>query len=129
LRRETVEAVLVDRGAVFDIHALRLRPDQPSLYLQFLRGLQDADRKRVLEAVNRVAEHGPPRNLTKCRDIEGEPNLFELKEGQCRVLWFYSRRRGVIVFTHGFYKKGQRTPPREIKRAVQLKEAYSDLYE
>jgi phage-related protein len=53
--------------------------------------------------------------------------IFELRvqaEGNAyRVLYFFFVGRK-IVFTHGFTKKTQQTPPREIERAKKYRNAY-----
>lgn len=50
--------------------------------------------------------------------------IFELKfkgeEGQIRILFFFWHR-GQIVFLHGFVKKTQKTPAKELRIAKQRK--------
>jgi phage-related protein len=52
-------------------------------------------------------------------------DLFELKEGPTRIIWFYDRtQRRRIVLTHAFTKRRQKTPPQEIARAENLQAEY-----
>ncbi|HPT47612.1 MAG TPA: type II toxin-antitoxin system RelE/ParE family toxin [Candidatus Rifleibacterium sp.] len=80
------------------------------------------DLKQMLRLMNRSAESGPPRNeeMTKMLD----DGIFEFKADSIRVLWFYYK--GKIICTHGFLKKSQKTPKREIERAKKTRRAYSD---
>jgi len=32
----------------------------------------------------------------------------------------------MIIFTHGFIKKAQKTPPKEIEKAIKIMEAYKN---
>ncbi|MBU0694158.1 MAG: type II toxin-antitoxin system RelE/ParE family toxin [Candidatus Omnitrophica bacterium] len=61
-------------------------------------------------------------------DILGN-DIFELrfkgKEGQIRVLFFFFYRKQIIL-THGFLKKTQKTPRKEIKIARQRKKDFFD---
>lgn len=53
--------------------------------------------------------------------------IFELRttfaDGIARTLFFYMKGKRVII-THGFVKKTQKTPPREIEKAIKLRSAY-----
>ncbi len=51
------------------------------------------------------------------------------KKVQYRTLAFWDKtdkKEVLVVCTHGFIKKSQKTPPKEIKRAEKLMEAYFD---
>lgn len=120
-------------GERFIICALRTREGRPTLYEEFLRGLDRAAQGKLVKAVARLADHGPPRNREKCRPIKGSTNLYELKEYQSRIFWFYSMEpscedRSVIVLPHGFTKKSDRTPVTEIERAEALKREYFETF-
>lgn len=74
-----------------------------------------------------VPMNGPPtHNKVKCNSL-GD-GIFEFKEDQVRVLWFYdegepkTRRR--IICTHSFAKKTPKTPPEERRRALRLRAQY-----
>ena len=118
-----MEAVAVAKGARFEIRAIALRRGGTSVVSEYLATLREPERINVVATIKWFAEHGDPRNERKCRRLS--PNLFELKEGAHRVPFFYdSRRRGVVVLTHGFRKRSDKTPAREIRRAVGLREEY-----
>jgi len=97
--------------------------------LDFLEGLEadsNADATRIANLISRTAELGPPHNKLQCRALEGKhaEGLYEFKApGGTRVLWFYDKNR-IIICTHGFVKKGQRTPRREIDKAQSIRQLY-----
>jgi len=94
----------------------------------FIDGLQPRDRKRLVALLDSSANYGPPRNSEKCKKIEGTDGLFEFKSFQDRIPWFYDGKeedgRGRIVMTHGFKKKGDRTPRAEMNRAEGVRRMY-----
>jgi len=112
---------------------LRVREGHPTLYEEFIQALDEAGRKKLVAAVARLASHGPPRNPEKCLALKGCSNLYELKEYQSRVFWFYGMQtlsdgRAVIVLTHGFTKKTRKTPQTQIDRAEALKQEYQERF-
>jgi len=69
-----------------------------------------------------AADHGPPENKEKCRHLE--EGIYEFKtSGGIRVLWFWDEDR-MIVCTHAFVKKQQKTPLGEIEKAKRLRGRY-----
>ena len=88
------------------------------LLLEFLNGLEAdlvKDRDRMMGLLERAAVSGPPKhNIEICRPLDS--NIYEFKRGDLRVLWFYDSG-SVIVCTHGFVKKGQKTPRQQIDTA------------
>lgn len=92
--------------------------------LAFLQGLDDnlqKDRKRMLALLERVAAEGPPRNTDISHKLEGD--IWEFIQGRLRVCWFYDKGR-VVICTHGFVKKSQKTPRAELNKANERREAY-----
>ena len=77
----------------------------------YLAGLAERQRRKVDALLKRSAEHGPPRNREQCAPLQGE-SFFEFKAHQVRIFWRYAGRR--IVLFHGFTKKSNRTPKREM---------------
>jgi phage-related protein len=80
------------------------------------------DRDRMLNLLEEVAVNGPPKhNIEASRPLEG--GIYEFKRGSLQVLWFYDSGR-VIICTHGFVKKGQKTPRQEIDTAKRYMARY-----
>lgn len=85
----------------------------------------DADElASMLALLEHAAEHGPPKNKEKSRDV-GE-GILEFKAKSLRVCWFYDAGR-MIICTHGFGKPTPKVQTREIKRARELRETYFNL--
>jgi phage-related protein len=111
-----MELVELSRGRRFVLYAPRESGDALSGIESFLNGMPSADADRIIAVLDRVAEVGPPRNVEKSRVIKGSRGLFELKSGPWRLFYFYWGERGLVI-THGFRKRGQKTPAVEIERA------------
>jgi phage-related protein len=92
----------------------------------FLEDLDEKSRKKVLF------------NIWKAREIN-DPELFKklsseiwefrthFKNNQIRFLAFWDKTGGnqtLVIVTHGFIKKAQKTLKSEIERAVQLRRDY-----
>jgi phage-related protein len=95
--------------------------------------LMEAEQKKLDRAVSRLADRGLPTNVQKGRAFKGLENLCEIKEHGLRVIWFESGElsatgKRVIVLTHGFRKKSNRTPGREIERAERIRREYMATY-
>lgn len=117
----------IKAGVTYAIYAWG-REDSCQLF-QFLRNLEresNPDATRIAYLISRTADHGPPRNELQCRALEGKhaEGLFEFKApGGTRVLWFYDKDR-IIICTHGFVKRGRKTPGKEIEKAQTIRELY-----
>ena len=129
-----IERVLLEEGELYPIVALRgIRPGKPSLYDQFVADLTPAEQKKLDRAIRRLSDRGLPGNIQKGRALKGHPNLFEVKERGLRVFWFETAERTVsdtriLVLTHGFRKKSDRTPQTELDRAEWLKAEYMAVF-
>ena len=81
--------------------------------LEFLGALSEADRAKVARVLAFVREFGPLLRMPHVRRV-GE--LWELRPGAIRLFYFrHTARRFVIL--HGFRKKTQRTPRKEMALA------------
>ncbi len=85
-------------------------------YLQDLRDADCSELRRFLVLFERIAEHGVIRNKTQFRKLEG--GIWEFKRGDHRMLCFQDGR--AYVLTHGFRKKRQKCPRREIEKAQRI---------
>ena len=57
--------------------------------------------------------------------VNFDHKILEFIAGDLRLLWFYSQESNkVIICSHIFLKKGQKTPKKDIRRAINLKNAY-----
>jgi len=84
---------------------------------EYLDSLNDRNRKRVAALLDHSATNGPPRNKEKCRKVAGE-GFWEFKAHQQRIFWCYGPRKQIVLL-HGFTKKSNDTPKRELASARQ----------
>jgi phage-related protein len=87
---------------------------------EWLRELEPPDRKIVGDDI-RDCEFAWPVGLPLCRAITGRSGLWEIRSSLtggriARVL--FCIEQGRMVLLHGFIKKTQKTPAREIDLAV-----------
>ena len=70
--------------------------------------------KQIMQYIQLLEDHGTRlgENITKHLDED----IWELRPGNNRVLFFY-HKNNTFVLLHHFRKKTQKTPPREIARA------------
>jgi len=92
----------------------------------FLDNLDDKTRKKVLYNVWKSREVNDPELFKK---LEG--NIWEFRTKfltkQIRLLAFWDKTEKtetIVIATHGFIKKTQKTPKSEIERAENIREQY-----
>ena len=93
-----------------------------SIFLNQLDTKYDAHVDGMYAIFERIAERGRIMNDGDSHRIIDK--VFQFTQGQLRVLYFYGEERGQVILTHGFKKKGKRTPGSEKTRAKGLKDAY-----
>lgn len=83
---------------------------------QFLDQLGEADQQKLAALFAWMAEHAVIRNEEKFKKLGGA--IWEFKSFQIRIPCFQDGRAWVL--THGFIKKQQKAPRREIERAERI---------
>lgn len=83
--------------------------------LDVIRGLPAEDKKRVGEDL-KTLQFGHPLGMPRCRPVG---KLWELRSSlpskrEFRLLWFYHKKTNMIIVVHGFIKKTQKTPRKDI---------------
>jgi|UniRef100_A0A7V6A1D9 phage-related protein/transcriptional regulator with XRE-family HTH domain len=91
-------------------------------FLDELKGDFSDQAVRMLNRLEETARQGPSRKPEICRKIGQE--IWEFREGKIRVLWFYGENLEVIICSHGFLKKAQKTPKNEKNRALATRKQY-----
>lgn len=99
----------------------------------FLISLPNKQRAKFAKTISKVEDYGfyiaSRQKWTK--KIEGYINLLEVRSkfssDIIRALYFHSSN-GKYVITHGFVKKGQKTPLKEIDKALYRRKIYEDKY-
>lgn len=107
-------------GAVFAIEFAREKSGAcPAC--EFFDGLNQPDKAKLMALFRIAADHGKFFNPQKFGDL-GD-GLYEFKSFQIRMPFAYAKNeRGLILITHGFVKKRDKTPKDEIARAWRIYE-------
>lgn len=96
----------------------------------YLDSLSVKMRAKVLGHIELLAERGADLRMPFSRHLED--GIFELRVSQggniVRVLYFFVVG-GEAVLTHGFTKKTQKTPRREIERAKSAREDWRSRHD
>lgn len=93
---------------------------------EFLETLDDKSKKKVILNVRVAEQVTDPKLFKKLNDNIWEFRTNFLKK-QIRLLAFWDRRGSketLVLATHGFIKKTQKTPKSEIDRAERIRESY-----
>lgn len=95
--------------------------------LEFLIGLE-ADRQgsaqKLIALLDHVSNAGP-QDLSDdvSHYIDQVERIFQFRKGAIRAAWFYDDNK-VIVCTHGFLKRTNKTPKSEVRAAIAAKQRY-----
>ncbi|MBU0779874.1 MAG: type II toxin-antitoxin system RelE/ParE family toxin [Alphaproteobacteria bacterium] len=85
----------------------------------WLLALSPEDRKTVGDDI-RTAEFGWPIGMPLCRSLKGRKGLWEIRsnlaDGRIARV-FFCTHEGSMVLLHGFIKKSQKTPDKELDTA------------
>jgi phage-related protein len=87
---------------------------------EFVEKLNFKERVRLEALLEQMAERGIIKNKQKFKHLQGK--VWEFKSGQHRVLCFQEGRKWIL--THGFQKKRDKTPRKEIRRAESIMEQH-----
>lgn len=89
---------------------------------QFIDGLDEKMKAKVFGRLELLEEHGALLGMPFARHLDD--GIFELRTVQSnnitRILYFFVIGERVIL-THGFVKKTQKTPAKEIERAKKIR--------
>ena len=95
----------------------------------FFDELSQLDKAKLMALFVIAGEHANFHNREKFGDLGG--GMFEFKSGQIRMPFAYAKSdRRLILITHGFVKKKDRAPQKEIARAWRIyneDQAYTKL--
>ena len=114
---------LFHEGARFSL-LLYERSGGDSPFTEFLRGLTRKDRARLTGLLEKVADHGPLYSPERSVPLTGQ-DFLEFKSGQQRIFWCYAPGRRIVLM-HGFTKKSNQTPRRELRTGARLREEVRD---
>lgn len=103
------------------------RPNGHVEFKEFLDKLNKKDRVKLLAIIYEISIHGISVGIQQNWIKFIDKNLYEVRskvgKNQQRGLYFHVTDNKYII-THGFTKKTQKTPTREIKHAKDLRDEY-----
>lgn len=83
---------------------------------KFINSVQTSTKSKLTRAVGLMIEYGPDLGMPLSRKIDSQ--LYELRiRGTQEVRIFYACFKKTIVMLHGFIKKTQKIPKRELEKA------------
>lgn len=98
----------------------------------FLDSLPDKDAAKLLAVINNIEEQGLTVAERQKWIKKLETNLYEIRSKRAsniqRSLYFHWENNKYII-THGFTKKQQKTPKREIQKALRRREDYQGRHQ
>lgn len=93
----------------------------------FLNSLSDKDAAKLLRIMEWVQTKGILSAIQMKWVKKLDRNLYEMRSQQAnniqRVIYFHLENENYVI-THGFTKKSQKTPSREIKRGRHIRDIY-----
>ncbi len=110
--------------SLFSVYAVDLA-DRDNSCMSLLTQKKDNRKEAVavvsmLRGLERLAGKG---SHPLCHKVCEEEAIWQLRADQYRILWFFDEGH-VIICTHFFRKKSDKTPRREQERAIRIKEEY-----
>lgn len=92
-------------------------------FLQNIGTSLPAELTKISLLLEEFSKRGMIHNQQKFKKLPGTNDLFEFKTTKIRLLCFWDKG-GLVICTHGFVKKAQKTDRKEISRAQRLKDQY-----
>lgn len=103
------------------------RPNGHTEFQEYLDGLNTKARAKLLARIYMVATYGISVGIQHDWVKKLDSNLYEIRSrvsnNQQRGLYFHVEENHYVI-THGFTKKTQKTPQREINHAKELRAEY-----
>lgn len=82
----------------------------------------------LMAMLEKFSQHGPKfLNDEICHEVDSNNKIFEFIKGDLRLLWFYGAGNKIIVCSHIFVKKGQKTPAPQKNIAIRIRDRYLKL--
>lgn len=105
------------------------RPNGHNEFLEFIESLPEKDRIKLLTVIKNAEAQGLLIAIKMKWVKKLEDNLFELRSGLGsniqRALYFHWSGSRFII-THGFSKKTQKTPAKEISHALEIRREFEE---
>ncbi|GEO78027.1 type II toxin-antitoxin system RelE/ParE family toxin [Companilactobacillus mindensis] len=103
------------------------RPNGKVEFMEFLEKIPYKDRIKLLATINNVQEYGINIAIKEQWVKKLDKNLYELRSKVSnniqRAIYFHYEKNSYVI-THGFTKKTQKTPLKELRRGITLRNEY-----
>jgi phage-related protein len=96
---------------------------------EFLLSLPPKMRAKAFSEIELLKIHGPELREPYTKPVKGKNNkgIYELRikfSSDISRIFYFTYRESIFILLHGFIKKTNKTPVREIDRAIRYKEDY-----
>lgn len=103
------------------------RKDGSSLFEEFLESLPEKDQAKLLAVIHNTEEMGleTAKRMQWIKKLDDD--LFELRSkvgSNIQRAIYFQKIGDQYLITHGFTKKSQKTPPKEISKAKDIRDRY-----
>lgn len=96
-------------------------------FVEFLKKIPRKDQIKLLATINNIQEYGISIAIKEQWVKKLDKNLYELRSKVSnniqRVIYFHYENNRYVI-THGFTKKTQKTPLKELKHGIALRNEY-----
>ena len=95
-----------------------------------LDAVQEAHKQRLLALIELAAHEGlDALSVEQCHLIDRNEKIYEFRTGRLRVPFFKLESGKVVLCTHVFLKKTQKTSKTDVLKAVRWKKTYENAGE
>lgn len=97
--------------------------------IDFLRTPPKKDQVKILRDFDLLQEYGFELGLPYLKKMQNAEDLWEIRTkfaSNIYLVFFFSYVDGNFILLHGFQKKTEKTPPREIQLALNRKHDYTE---
>ena len=97
------------------------------LFDGFLKTLDEKQADKIVERLIQIENHGLQTAIKMKWVKKIDKNLYEIRvkfSSNIQRVFYFQKENNQYVITHGFTKKTQKTPPKEITRAKRLRDQY-----
>lgn len=108
-------------GRSFTLYAV-MQGEDVAEYLARLDQDNTQAHDQIVRRLEQLAERGPSRKRDEFNDLGHDLYEAKAKSGP-RVIFFYDRER-IVICSHAFGKQGQKTPRKEIEKALARQRDY-----
>jgi phage-related protein len=112
---------LLMEGQAFTLYAI-LQGEDVGEYLRKLEQNNTSAHDQIVRRIHQLAERGPSRKKDEFNDLGHDLYEAKARKGP-RIIFFYDQNR-IVICSHAFNKQGQKTPRKEIEKALNRKLNY-----